>query len=153
MNEKEIRASMTDEQILLERKLTCEAIDGAMAFGYQNTNPPPSDDHWLAPFWKIGRQHGELESRLAAKTELTTLYAASLWKVEVDGERYRRLRSFAHPSYNIKTVANSDSASLSKEVLITVHAGSWEAMDATLDAAIAASAATKKAPNLNEDGA
>jgi hypothetical protein len=56
----------TNAQILMERKLTCEQIDGAMAFGYQNTNPPPSDDHWLAPFWKIGRQHGELESRLAA---------------------------------------------------------------------------------------
>jgi len=51
----------TDAQILVERKLTCEAINGAMAFGYQNTNPPPSDDHWLAPFWTIGRKHWELE--------------------------------------------------------------------------------------------
>ena len=49
------------EQILTERKLTCEAIEGAIAFGYQNTNPPPSDDHWLAPFWKIGRKQSELE--------------------------------------------------------------------------------------------
>ncbi|HTI18643.1 MAG TPA: hypothetical protein VL598_13335 [Trinickia sp.] len=52
----------TDEQIQLERKLTCEAIDGAIAFGYQNMNPPPSDDHWLAPFWKIGRKQAELEA-------------------------------------------------------------------------------------------
>jgi hypothetical protein len=52
----------TDAQILTERKLTCEAIDGAIAFGYQNTNPPPSDDHWLAPYWKIGRKQAELES-------------------------------------------------------------------------------------------
>ncbi|MEM5371318.1 hypothetical protein V4C53_35535 [Paraburkholderia azotifigens] len=65
MNEKEIRASMTSEQILLERKLTCEAINGAIAFGYLNTNPPPSDDHWLAPFWKIGRERGELEAKVA----------------------------------------------------------------------------------------
>jgi hypothetical protein len=65
MNEKEIRASMTSEQIQLERRLTCEAIDGAMAFGYQNTNPPPSDDHWLAPFWKIGRKQAELEASIA----------------------------------------------------------------------------------------
>jgi hypothetical protein len=76
----------TNEQILMERKLTCEQIDGAMAFGYQNTNPPPSDDHWLAPFWKIGRQQADLESQLTAKTELATLYAASLRKVEGDGE-------------------------------------------------------------------
>lgn len=41
-------------------------IDGAMAFGYQNTNPPPSDDHWLTPFWKIGRQQADLEARAAA---------------------------------------------------------------------------------------
>lgn len=61
-----IRGTMTSEQILLERKLTCEAIDGAMAFGYQNTNPPPSDDHWLAPFWKIGRKQAELESAATA---------------------------------------------------------------------------------------
>ncbi|MFX1675167.1 hypothetical protein PWR63_23455 [Paraburkholderia sp. A2WS-5] len=58
----EIRKSMTSEQIQLERKLTCEAIDGAIAFGRQNTNPPPGDDHWLAPFWKIGRQQAELEA-------------------------------------------------------------------------------------------
>jgi hypothetical protein len=62
MNDHEIRKSMTSEQIQLERKLTCDAIDGAIAFGYQNTNQPPSDDHWLAPFWKIGRKQAELET-------------------------------------------------------------------------------------------
>ncbi|WP_186039705.1 hypothetical protein [Burkholderia gladioli] len=45
----------TSAQIQLERKLTCEAIDGVMASGYQNRYPPPSDEHWLAGFWKIGR--------------------------------------------------------------------------------------------------
>ncbi|WP_321919371.1 hypothetical protein [Paraburkholderia tropica] len=65
----EIRATMTSEQIQLERKLTCEAINGAMAFGYQNTNVPPSDDHWLAPFWKIGRQQAELETRAALPSD------------------------------------------------------------------------------------
>lgn len=56
----------TDAQILFERELTCSAINGAMAFGYQNTNPPPSDDHWLAPFWKVGRKQAEMESALLA---------------------------------------------------------------------------------------
>jgi hypothetical protein len=64
MTDEQIRKSMTGEQIRLERKLTCEAIDGAMAFGYQNTNPPPSDDHWLAPYWKIGRKQAEMEFAL-----------------------------------------------------------------------------------------
>jgi hypothetical protein len=59
LSDEQIRKGMTPEQIRLERKLTCEAIDGAMAFGYQNTNPPPSDDHWLAPYWKIGRKQAE----------------------------------------------------------------------------------------------
>jgi hypothetical protein len=56
----------TDAQILFERELTVSAINGAMAFGHQNTNPPPSDDHWLAPFWKIGRKQAELEAAIAA---------------------------------------------------------------------------------------
>lgn len=51
----------TDEQILFERKLTCEAINGAMAFGYQGTNPPPSADYWLAPYWQHGARMRELE--------------------------------------------------------------------------------------------
>jgi hypothetical protein len=48
----------TDAQILKERELTIEAINGAMAFGEMNTNPPPDADHWLAPFWHIGRKLG-----------------------------------------------------------------------------------------------
>jgi hypothetical protein len=56
----------TNAQILFERKLTCEAINGAMAFGYQNTNPPPEADHWLAPFWNIGRKQAALEAKIAA---------------------------------------------------------------------------------------
>jgi hypothetical protein len=68
----------TDEQILTERKLTCEAIDGAMAFGYQNTNPPPSDDHWLAPYWKIGRKQAELEVALSGPAEAQPVAVAEL---------------------------------------------------------------------------
>lgn len=56
----------TPEQIQNERKLTCEAIDGAIAFGYQNTNPPPSDDHWLATYWRMGQKLAELDALPAA---------------------------------------------------------------------------------------
>ncbi|AOJ81174.1 hypothetical protein WS86_11510 [Burkholderia savannae] len=57
-----MRKTMTSEQIRLERKLTCEAIDGAIAFGYQNTNAPPSDDHWLATYWRMGQKLAELDA-------------------------------------------------------------------------------------------
>lgn len=47
----------TGAQIRFERKLTCDAIDGAIAFGLQGINPPPAgEDHWLAPYWEIGRR-------------------------------------------------------------------------------------------------
>lgn len=66
----------TDAQILTERKLTCEAINGAMSFGYLNANPPPGDDHWLAPFWTTGRKQAELEA-LAAQTAETPTSGAN----------------------------------------------------------------------------
>ncbi|ALJ98718.1 hypothetical protein [Burkholderia thailandensis] len=72
--EAEIRKTMTPEQIRLERNLTCEAIDGAIAFGYQNTNPPPSADHWLAPFWKIGRKQYAAEFALRYLDDQLTEY-------------------------------------------------------------------------------
>lgn len=37
------------------------AVDGAIAFGRLNINPPPSGSHWLARFWNIGRQLAEQE--------------------------------------------------------------------------------------------
>lgn len=40
-----------------------DAATGAMAFGYQNTNPPP-EGHWAQRFWDIGRAEGELRSEL-----------------------------------------------------------------------------------------
>jgi len=51
----------TNAQIQTEREITATSLEGAMAFGYQNTNPPPAEDHWLAPFWDIGRKQAELE--------------------------------------------------------------------------------------------
>lgn len=48
------------------RKLTCDAINGAMAYGYNNSNPPPRDNHWLAPYWKFGRDYADLVEALEA---------------------------------------------------------------------------------------
>lgn len=56
-----------------ERSITADAITGALAFGSQNTNPPPAG-HWLDPFWKIGRY--EAEARIAAEQRLADLEKA-----------------------------------------------------------------------------
>jgi hypothetical protein len=79
----------TGEQILFERKLTCEAISGAMSFGYQNTNPPPGDDHWLAPYWTIGRRTAELEAALRDMLSVSTKDREdpAVWFAKVDAAR------------------------------------------------------------------
>uniref|UniRef100_UPI003CFF22E0 hypothetical protein n=1 Tax=Alcaligenes faecalis TaxID=511 RepID=UPI003CFF22E0 len=38
------------------RALTADAISGALALGFQGVSPPPNNEHWLAPFWEIGRE-------------------------------------------------------------------------------------------------
>lgn len=35
------------------------AIDGAIQYGRENRNQPPSKDHWLYEYWNIGRQLNE----------------------------------------------------------------------------------------------
>lgn len=42
-----------------------DSVVGAMAFGYQNTNPPPAG-HWGQQFWDIGRAEGEKQSTSVA---------------------------------------------------------------------------------------
>jgi hypothetical protein len=32
------------------------AIDGAINWGYEGTHKPPTEDHWLMPYWVIGRK-------------------------------------------------------------------------------------------------
>lgn len=36
------------------------AIDGAIQYGRENRNEPPSTDHWLYEYWNIGRQLAQL---------------------------------------------------------------------------------------------
>lgn len=47
-----------------------DAVVGALAFGAQNTNPPPSD-HWATRFWEIGREERGLHEELVAALKLT----------------------------------------------------------------------------------
>ena len=41
----------------------CDSIFGALAFGAQNTNPPPAD-HWGQRFWDIGREERAMQEEL-----------------------------------------------------------------------------------------
>ena len=47
----------------------CDAITGAMAFGYQNANEPP-EGHWAKRFWYIGRAEGAAREGLTAALKL-----------------------------------------------------------------------------------
>jgi hypothetical protein len=41
----------------------CDTIFGALAFGSQNTNPPPAD-HWGQRFWDVGREERAMQEEL-----------------------------------------------------------------------------------------
>ncbi|WP_296187804.1 hypothetical protein [Pseudomonas sp. UBA1879] len=47
----------------------CDSITGVMAFGYQNTNPPP-EGHWAKRFWDLGRAEGAAREELTAALKL-----------------------------------------------------------------------------------
>lgn len=48
-----------DGALPIHRQNTIDAINGAIAFGYQNVHVPAAN-HWLAPFWNIGRLQADL---------------------------------------------------------------------------------------------
>lgn len=48
------------------KRLLCDAIIGVIAFGKQNSNPPPAG-HWGQEFWDIGRADGEQQEHLLAE--------------------------------------------------------------------------------------
>ena len=52
----------------------------------------------------------------------------------VDAERWQQLRSFADPSYNFRAVSHEGSASLRQEHFCTVTCGTWDSLEASLDA-------------------
>ncbi|TCP78376.1 hypothetical protein EC849_102211 [Pseudomonas putida] len=51
------------------KRLLCDAILGAMAFGKQNSNPPPAG-HWGQEFWDVGRAEGALQEELVQALRL-----------------------------------------------------------------------------------
>jgi hypothetical protein len=60
--------------------LFSDAISGALAFGAQNTNPPPAG-HWLERFWQMGRDERALsEAAPPAAEPPSTPEMAALWQ-------------------------------------------------------------------------
>ncbi|MER0630450.1 hypothetical protein AAA552_11055 [Pseudomonas aeruginosa] len=56
------------------RQVAADAITGALAFGAQ-ASQPPAEDHWLRPFYDIGRAKGQRTQELAM---LVRMLASSL---------------------------------------------------------------------------
>lgn len=54
------------------RERVCNAIDGAMAFGFQGVNPPP-EGHWLERYWGIGREGTALATQPQGHTDVEML--------------------------------------------------------------------------------
>ncbi|WP_148279944.1 hypothetical protein [Acidovorax sp. KKS102] len=49
------------------RARVAEAITGALAFGAQGANPPPTG-HWLAPFWEMAREEASCNRPVSSDT-------------------------------------------------------------------------------------
>jgi hypothetical protein len=54
----------------LYKRDLCDSVTGALAFGKQNTNPPP-DEHWGRQFWDIGRAEGAEKEALVEALKIT----------------------------------------------------------------------------------
>jgi hypothetical protein len=53
------------------KRLVCDAAIGALAYGKQNSNPPPSG-HWLQEFWDLGRGEGLHQAKLIEALQQVT---------------------------------------------------------------------------------
>ncbi|HIE0006278.1 TPA: hypothetical protein ACXI5O_002307, partial [Pseudomonas aeruginosa] len=65
---------MPAQSAIDQRQVIADAITGALAFGAQASQPPAAD-HWLRPFYDIGRAEGQRTQELAM---LVRMLAASL---------------------------------------------------------------------------
>jgi hypothetical protein len=82
--------------------LFSDAISGALAFGAQNTNPPPAG-HWLERFWQMGRAERELSEAAPAAgpvalTDEVLRYAMAAMGTgsPMDAEKFRLFWRYAH---------------------------------------------------------
>ncbi|WP_051014576.1 hypothetical protein [Pseudomonas aeruginosa] len=65
---------MPAQSVIDQHQVIADAITGALAFGAQ-ASQPPAEDHWLRPFYDIGRAEGQRTLELAM---LVRMLASSL---------------------------------------------------------------------------
>lgn len=86
-------------QIVLERKLTCDAINGAIMKGGANHEPPPAD-HWLAPYWRLG-------FALREATDVLPIFHGNQLTIGEDDKEFQESGVIGRLSYLLTGVANA----------------------------------------------
>ena len=74
---------------LTEQQNARFAIDGAIEYGKQGINKPPSADHWLMEYWEIGRKLAQTADKDAEPVQLGELlfsfYSYTTWINKAQG--------------------------------------------------------------------
>jgi hypothetical protein len=107
--------------------LFSDAISGALAFGAQNTNPPPAG-HWLERFWQMGRAALSEAAAPAAEpvalTDEVLRYAMAAMGTgsPMDAEKFRLFWRYAHEALTAaqavpQTEPAPDYSDMSREAL------------------------------------
>ncbi|MDG9827448.1 hypothetical protein [Pseudomonas aeruginosa] len=81
---------MPAQSAIDQRQVIADAITGALAFGAQ-ASQPPAEDHWLRPFYDIGRAEGQRTQELAM---LVRMLASSLKRHAPDSNLVARATNY-----------------------------------------------------------
>ncbi|WP_181129333.1 hypothetical protein [Pseudomonas aeruginosa] len=81
---------MPAQSAIDQRQVIADAITGALAFGAQ-ASQPPAEDHWLRPFYDIGRAEGQRTQDLAM---LVRMLASSLKRHAPDSNLVARATNY-----------------------------------------------------------
>lgn len=81
---------MPAQSAIDQRQIIADAITGALAFGAQASQPPAAD-HWLRPFYDIGRAEGQRTQDLAM---LVRMLASSLKRHAPDSNLVARATNY-----------------------------------------------------------
>ncbi len=81
---------MPAQSAIDQRQAIADAITGALAFGAQASRPPPAD-HWLRPFYDIGRAEGQRTQELAM---LVRMLASSLKRHALESNLVARATNY-----------------------------------------------------------
>ncbi len=119
-----------DGALPIHRQNTIDAINGAIAFGYQNVHVPAAD-HWLAPFWNIGRLQADLVialEMLAAEADAGTAMIPSGLRLTIDAALIKAGRKAAPEPVRVVKIAGVDCANavpLPDPVQVAAESPDW----------------------------